>query len=134
MIEKFLRTILICGMVTACTGKPAVQENEILGLPDTTAEAQAKKLFSMSPVFRQVTDELGTYKSLEHFELKRENISEFRIELLNIYNEEDLQKSLNIIEVTWSYNFFENVTIWFQQDSLAWRKVDDTIWSKGAEF
>lgn len=133
MAKKLLYSILIFWL-PACVDRPSFKESEIFALQDSTVAGMAKKSFVSSQAFHNATQEFGTYESLQHFILAEENISEFRIELLNIYEEQDFLKSINMIEVTWSHGFFKNRTVWFQQDSVDWKRLDEAVWNKGAEF
>ncbi|WP_459211628.1 hypothetical protein [Aquimarina rhabdastrellae] len=61
-------------------------------------------------------------------------ISEFRIELLNYFTQEEQSKSILIKEVTWNYSQNENITAWYQKKNTSWVFIHKLIWDKTSEF
>ena len=62
-------------------------------------------------------------------------ISEFRIELLNIFSEKEIQeKDILIKEVTWQIDKNNNLTIWYKRENKKWKPLKFFIYNKDTNF
>lgn len=62
-------------------------------------------------------------------------ISEFRIELLNIFSEKGIQeKDILIKEVTWQIDKNNNLTIWYKRENKKWKPLKNFIYNKDTNF
>jgi hypothetical protein len=130
---------LITPLLLNCKSRDSSEENKLN--PTKTSnmilqntEEKAKTSFLKSVAYTQAKDKMGEYDSLEYFILG-ELMHEFRVGLLNIYKEEDLRKSIKMMEVTWSIGLFDNLTIWYEQtNETTWKEIDRFEWKKGSEF
>ncbi len=63
------------------------------------------------------------------------SISEFRIELLNIFSEKEIQeKDILIKEVTWQIDKNNNLTIWYKRENKKWKPLKFFIYNKDTNF
>lgn len=63
------------------------------------------------------------------------DVTEFRIELLNIYDAAKLKSDPPLIrEATWSATDADNLTLWFSRDSGDWLAVHQMSWHPDTEF
>ncbi|MDP5218775.1 hypothetical protein Q5Y75_16215 [Ruegeria sp. 2205SS24-7] len=85
--------------------------------------------------FDEVEQKLGDPIQEDRFELGVV-VSEFRIELTNLFDEtQRTQNPPNIREVTWSLSPDENLTIWFSKsEETDWRAIHVMSWHPDDQF
>lgn len=88
---------------------------------------------------RSMEDAIRDYppNAEETFILGKEGgfITEFRTGLLNIFKEDEIKNNnINIKEITWKINSYENLTVWYQKKDTLWKPIDHLIWDNKAEF
>lgn len=88
----------------------------------------------MQYTLQQATDSYGEPNNRESFNTKMEDITEFRIELRNLYSEEELKNGVTFEELTWEKDSNNNVTIWYVKEGNNWTPKHYLIWDKHAEF
>lgn len=76
----------------------------------------------------------GEPKQREKFNTKEGIISEFRIELLNHFTDEDIKKGIEIEELTWTFDSISNITVWYKIEELKVYPIHILIWDKDSEF
>lgn len=82
----------------------------------------------------QALSKYGSPLQREHFVLDGA-LSEFRIELYNIYTEEEyMSESITLEEVTWEKDEETNITVWYQNIEDTWKPKHFLVWDKDSEF
>lgn len=76
----------------------------------------------------------GEPKVLERFNTKTDFLSEFRIELLNYYSKDEIEKGVIIEELTWEKDSLFNVTVWYEVKIAENIPMHILIWIKQSEF
>lgn len=62
-------------------------------------------------------------------------INEFRVGLLNIFSEKEIQeRDIVIKEVTWEINENDYLTIWYKRENKKWIPIDHIIYDKHTRF
>lgn len=74
----------------------------------------------------------GLPKSQEEFILDN-SLPEFRIELYNLFSDDEIRDSIRIKEATWRMNSTENITVWYKIKPKL-KPIHVLVWDIQAEF
>jgi hypothetical protein len=89
--------------------------------------------------FKEAEQLLGTPKSVEEFYFGEAILGEFRITLLNFFNQKDSTDRQKLIkEATWQYGKemgqIKYLTVWFVKEGQQWKFLELTEYLEGDEF
>ena len=129
-----IKIILVAFYFISCSTNNSENKSNLNTNPTPIAFSVPDENNALHYNLNQALVKFGPPIEREAFNLDHLLISEFRIELHNIYTEEDFQNGLLIEELTWRKDSLNNITIWYEKVEKEYLPKQYAIWNKWMEF